>query len=43
MELADSFEKYPHSSAGFYELNEQHLMISITHYSQLGDAIYLDQ
>jgi len=34
--LADSLESYPHSSAGFYELNEPHAKVKITHYKDLG-------
>lgn len=38
--LADSFEEYFHSSAGFYELNNPHPLIEITHYQDLGGAVY---
>ena len=34
--LVDSFEKYPHSSAGFYELNERHEKVTITHWKDVG-------
>jgi len=34
--LLESYESYPHSSAGFYELNEVHPKINITHYKDLG-------
>jgi hypothetical protein len=35
-ELADSAEKYLHSSAAFYELNLEHPKIKITHYKDVG-------
>ena len=35
-ELADSAEKYLHSSAAFYELNLEHPKIKITHYNDVG-------
>ncbi len=35
-QLADSAEKYPHSSAAFYELNQEHPKVKITHYKDLG-------
>ncbi|MCA4894186.1 MAG: hypothetical protein ING84_04175 [Cytophagales bacterium] len=34
--LADSAEKYLHSSAAFYELNLVHPKIEITHYKDVG-------
>ena len=35
-ELADSAESYPHASTRFYELNEEHSKVKITHYKDLG-------
>ena len=34
--LADCAESYLHSSAGFYELNEEHPKVKVTHYKDLG-------
>jgi putative transposase len=38
-QLADSIEKYLHSSAAFYELNQVHPKIRITHYKDLGRVV----
>lgn len=38
-QLSELPEKYPHSSAAFYELNEEHAKIKITHYKDLGDGL----
>ena len=35
-QLAAFAEAYAHSSAGFYELNENHSKVKITHYKDLG-------
>jgi REP element-mobilizing transposase RayT len=37
-QLVDSIEKYLHSSTAFYELNQEHPKIKITHYKDLGRA-----
>jgi len=37
--LADSYVEYPHSSAAFYELNEPHPYVAITHYKDLGGSV----
>ena len=34
--LADTPESYPHSSARFYEMNEDHPSIKLTHFEELG-------
>jgi REP element-mobilizing transposase RayT len=35
-QLSKTGEEYFHSSAGFYELNEEHPKVKITHYKDLG-------
>jgi len=34
--LATTFVAYPHSSAGYYELNEPHPHVAVTHYKDAG-------
>src|SRR5258708_36219054 len=34
--LAETFDQYQHSSARFYELNEEHPKVRITHHKDLG-------
>ncbi len=35
--LAETMDQYVHSSACFYELNEEHPKVKITHYKDLGE------
>lgn len=35
--LVDSFENYVHSSAGFYQLNQPHKKVAITHWKDAGN------
>ena len=36
--LATTFEEYRHSSAGYYELNQPHQYVAVTHYKDAGRA-----
>lgn len=35
-QLAETMDMYPHSSAGFYELNHEHPHVKITHYKDVS-------
>ena len=37
-QLAETAEEYEHSSARFYELNEEHAKIKVTHHKDLGSC-----
>ena len=37
--LAETFDQYQHSSARFYELNEEHPKVRISHHKDLGSRV----